>query len=79
MKFNSFKYMADQTMWYKYVVKNVVRKYGKIATFMLKSIFPSHDQRAKNRTSRSAPSAVRAITWLTVVSAGANIRIRFIG
>ena len=39
MKFNSLKTMADWTMWYKYVVKNVSRKHGKTATFMPKPIF----------------------------------------
>ena len=40
MKFNSLKAMADWTMWYKYVVKNVARKHGKTATFMPKPISP---------------------------------------
>ena len=31
--------MADQLMWYKYVVKNVARKHGKTATFMPKPLF----------------------------------------
>jgi glutamine synthetase len=39
MKFNSLVKMADQTMWYKYVVKNVARKFGKTATFMPKPIW----------------------------------------
>ncbi|MEA2697639.1 MAG: glutamine synthetase, partial [Myxococcales bacterium] len=39
MKFNSLKTMADWTMWYKYIVKNVARKHGKTATFMPKPIF----------------------------------------
>jgi glutamine synthetase len=39
MKFNSLKFMADWTMLYKYVVKNVARKHGKTATFMPKPIF----------------------------------------
>ena len=39
MKFNCLKNMADRTMWYKYVVKNVARKHGKTATFMPKPIF----------------------------------------
>jgi glutamine synthetase len=39
MRFNSLKAMADWTMWYKYVVKNVARKHGKTATFMPKPIF----------------------------------------
>jgi glutamine synthetase len=39
MRFNSLKAMADWTMWYKYVVKNVSRKHGKTATFMPKPIF----------------------------------------
>jgi glutamine synthetase len=39
MKFNSLTKMADQTMWYKHVVKNVARRNGKTATFMPKPIF----------------------------------------
>jgi glutamine synthetase len=39
MRFNSLKNMADWTMWYKYVVKNVARRAGKTATFMPKPIF----------------------------------------
>ncbi len=31
--------MADQLMWFKYVVKNVARKHGKTATFMPKPLF----------------------------------------
>jgi glutamine synthetase len=31
--------MADQLMWYKYIVKNVAKKHGKTATFMPKPIF----------------------------------------
>ncbi len=38
MKFNSLVKMADQTMWYKYVVKNVARRNGKVATLMPKPI-----------------------------------------
>jgi glutamine synthetase len=39
MRFNSLTKMADWTMWYKYVVKNVARRHGKVATFMPKPIF----------------------------------------
>ena len=39
MKFNSLKKMADWTMMYKYVVKNVAKRRGKTATFMPKPIF----------------------------------------
>ena len=31
--------MADQLMWFKYVIKNVARKHGKTATFMPKPLF----------------------------------------
>jgi glutamine synthetase len=31
--------MADNVLWYKYVVKNVARKHGKVATFMPKPLF----------------------------------------
>jgi glutamine synthetase len=39
MKFNQLTKMADQTLWYKHVVKNVARRAGKTATFMPKPIF----------------------------------------
>jgi glutamine synthetase len=39
MKFNSLKKMADWTMMYKYVVKNVAKRNGKTATFMPKPLF----------------------------------------
>jgi len=39
MRFAPLLKMADWLMWYKYVVKNVARKWGKTATFMPKPIF----------------------------------------
>jgi glutamine synthetase len=39
MVFGPLTTMADHTMWYKHVVKNVARKWGKTATFMPKPIF----------------------------------------
>lgn len=38
-KFDSLLEIADKTMWFKYVVKNVARRHGKTATFMPKPIF----------------------------------------
>jgi glutamine synthetase len=39
MRFLSLVQMADTLMWYKYVVKNVARRWGKVATFMPKPIY----------------------------------------
>jgi len=39
MIFGPLVTMADRTMWYKHVVKNVARRAGKTATFMPKPIF----------------------------------------
>jgi glutamine synthetase len=39
IKYNNLLAMADKIMLFKYVVKNVVRKYGKTATFMPKPLF----------------------------------------
>jgi len=39
MKFSPLVQMADNLMRFKYVVKNVARKHGKVATFMPKPIF----------------------------------------
>jgi glutamine synthetase len=39
MRFDTMLRMADKVMLYKYIVKNVARRYGKTATFMPKPIF----------------------------------------
>jgi glutamine synthetase len=39
MRFDTLTRMADKVLWYKYVTKNVARKYGKTVTFMPKPIF----------------------------------------
>ena len=39
MEFAELTKMADQFMWYKYVIKNVAKKYGKTVTFMPKPVF----------------------------------------
>ncbi len=39
MRFNSLTAMGDSFMWYKYIVKNVARRYDKTATFMPKPLF----------------------------------------
>ncbi len=39
MKFGPLVQTADNVLWYKYVVKNIARKYGKVATFMPKPLF----------------------------------------
>ncbi len=39
MKYADLLVMADQLMWYKYIVKNVAKNHGKTVTFMPKPIF----------------------------------------
>jgi len=39
MKFADLVKMADQFMWFKYIIKNVAKKHGKTVTFMPKPIF----------------------------------------
>jgi glutamine synthetase len=39
LRFNSLTKMADQMMAYKYIVKNVARQHGYVATFMPKPLF----------------------------------------
>jgi glutamine synthetase len=39
MKFAPLLHMADQMMWYKYVIKNVAKRHGKTVTFMPKPVF----------------------------------------
>jgi glutamine synthetase len=39
MKFAPLLQMADQFMWYKYIIKNVAKRQGKTVTFMPKPLF----------------------------------------
>ncbi len=39
MKFDELLSMADQFMWFKYIIKNIAKRHGKSATFMPKPIF----------------------------------------
>jgi glutamine synthetase len=39
IRFDKMLEMADNMMWFKYIVKNVARRHGKTATFMPKPIF----------------------------------------
>ncbi len=39
MRFAPLIQMGDQMMWYKYVIKNVAKSYGKTVTFMPKPLF----------------------------------------
>jgi glutamine synthetase len=39
VKFSTLTHMADNLMWFKYVVKNVTRRHGKSATFMPKPLY----------------------------------------
>jgi glutamine synthetase len=39
MRFDSLTRMADKAMLYKYIVKNVAKRHGKVATFMPKPLF----------------------------------------
>jgi glutamine synthetase len=39
MRYDSLVNMGDKLLWYKYIVKNVARRYGKTATFMPKPLF----------------------------------------
>ena len=39
LRFAPLKEMADSTLWYKYIVKNVAKNHGKSATFMPKPVY----------------------------------------
>ena len=39
MRFDTLTKMADKSMLYKYIVKNVAKRHGKVATFMPKPLF----------------------------------------
>ncbi len=39
MRFDELVRMADKTLWFKYIVKNVARRHGKTVTFMPKPLY----------------------------------------
>lgn len=39
MRFDTLRNMADKAMMYKYIVKNVAKRHGKVATFMPKPLY----------------------------------------
>jgi glutamine synthetase len=39
MKFQELVLMGDQFMWFKYIIKNVAKRFGKTVTFMPKPVF----------------------------------------
>ena len=39
IKFSPLRDMGDQFMWYKYVIRNLAKRYGKTVTFMPKPVF----------------------------------------
>jgi glutamine synthetase len=39
MRFTNLLRMADQTLWFKYICKNVAKRHGKTVTFMPKPVF----------------------------------------
>lgn len=39
IRFDSMLKMADKTMWFKYVIKNVAKRHGKTVTFMPKPLY----------------------------------------
>ncbi|RLT34669.1 MAG: type I glutamate--ammonia ligase [Chloroflexi bacterium] len=39
IKFGTLTQQADRAQWYKYLVRNIARKHGKVATFMPKPIY----------------------------------------
>jgi glutamine synthetase len=39
IRFNTLLNMGDQLMWFKYIIKNVARRWGKTVTFMPKPIY----------------------------------------
>jgi glutamine synthetase len=51
MKYAPLLHMADQMMWYKYIVKNVARRHGKTVTFMAKPVFEDNGSGMHTHTS----------------------------
>ena len=39
MRYSTLRHMADNLMWFKYIIKNVARRHGRTVTFMPKPIY----------------------------------------
>ena len=56
IRFNSLMKMADNLLWFKYVVKNVAFRHNKAANFMPKPLFGDNGS-GMHKTKKCSPSA----------------------
>jgi glutamine synthetase len=81
MKFDKLVAMADKVMMYKYVCKNVARKYGKTVTFMPKPLFGdngsgmhTHASIWKNGEPLFAGNGYAGLSQIALYAAGGLLR-----
>src|SRR5256714_10334319 len=81
MRFDELIKMADKVLKYKYIVKNVARKYGKTATFMPKPLFMDngtgmhvHTSLWKNGTNLYAGSKYAGLSDMGLYAIGGLLR-----
>src|SRR6201988_901721 len=81
MRFSPLVDMADKVLKYKYVVKNVAKKYGKTATFMPKPLFMDngtgmhvHASLWKNNTNLYAGSGYAGLSEMAMHAIGGLLR-----
>jgi glutamine synthetase len=76
MRFDTLTKMGDKAMLYKYIVKNVAKRNGKVATFMPKPLFRT-TARACTPTSPSGATA-RTSSPATSTPASAKMCLHYI-
>lgn len=81
MRYGEMQVMCDNFMWYKYIIKNVAKKYGKTVTFMPKPIFDdngsgmhTHISLWSNGTPLFAGDKYAGLSDLALYSAGGILR-----
>ena len=81
MEYGELTRMADQFMWYKYIIKNVAKRHGKSVTFMPKPIFEdngsgmhSHASLWKNGTPLFAGDGYAGLSEAALHAAGGLLK-----
>src|SRR5205809_5118884 len=81
LRFLSLVKMGDALMWYKHIVKNVARRYGKTATFMPKPLFMDngtgmhvHASLWKNNVNLFAGSGYAGLSDMAMYAIGGLLR-----
>jgi len=61
-RFDTLLSVADQIQWYKYIVRNVAKRHGKVATFMPKPVFGDNGSGMHQHYSLHKPDGINLFT-----------------